>query len=62
MNLCLINYNDVQLPIYKNDTVGNIKIYINDKIWNIIDIKSNTDIEKLEFVDYFTEILNIFLG
>lgn len=57
-----INYNDVQLPIYKNDIVGNIKIYINDKIWNIIDIKANTDIEKLEFVDYFTEILNIFLG
>ncbi len=48
-----INYNDVQLPIYKNDVIGNIKIYVNDKIWNVIDIKSNTDIEKIRIYRLF---------
>jgi len=55
-----VNYNDVELPIYKNETIGSIHIFINDTIWKEIDIKADRDIKKLKFIDYFYKLFNAF--
>ncbi len=52
-----INLNELKLPINKGTTVGKIKVYEKNKTITEVDLVSNTDVEKLSYLQLYLEML-----
>lgn len=51
---------EINAPIKKGDTVGEVVYYLNKKAIGKIDIVSLEDVEKANYTDYFLEIINYY--
>ena len=53
--------NKLVAPVKKNQVVGYVKVYIDDDEYKMYDIKANKQINRITYVEKFTELLNFFL-
>ncbi len=49
---------ELTAPLYKNETVGKINVYLNDKLISEYTVKTNSEVKELGFFDSFLTVLN----
>lgn len=58
-----VKLNDIELPIKKNDKIGEIKVYEKNKFITKGDLVSNTSVDKLNYLELYKEtIKNSIMG
>ena len=58
-----VKLNDIELPIKKNDKIGEIKVYEKNKFITKGDLVSNTSVDKLNYLELYREtIKNSIMG
>ena len=50
---------ELTAPIFKNQKVGNIKIYLNEKVINEYVIKTKNEVKELDFKFCFVKLLKL---
>ncbi len=52
-----VKLDDIKLPMHKGDVVGKINVYEKDKLITSGDLVSNTDVDKLSYIELYTETI-----